>query len=112
MTALGYGNNFVVLLKLIAFFRRTARDQALYFAVAIVPSEFRADAAQRQAHADGEILRVLGVQVIRVRIIGMREGIQIGLHDVGVVELVEGADFAFVTVLNGLGYVGQIGSGI
>ena len=78
--ALRDGHNVVALLESFAFFRRTAVNELIHLAITIVLAELRADAEKRQVHADGKILRVLGVEVIRMGIVGMRQRVEVGLQ--------------------------------
>ena len=48
-------------------------------AITFFGTKFRADAEERQTHVDGKILGMADIQVIRMGIIGVGEGVQVGL---------------------------------
>ncbi len=82
LVALCDGDNIVAFLELFAFFRRTARNDLVNFAVTIVVAELCADAKKREAHADGKILRVVEIEVIRMGVVGMRQRVEIRLQNI------------------------------
>ena len=79
---------------------RTAGNEALDFGVAILAPQHRADADERQAHVDAEILQVGRAQIFRVRIVGLGEGIEEEFDLLFVVFLVNVAQHAVVAALD------------
>ena len=70
-----------------------------------------ADAEERQAHVDGKILRVLVVQIIRVRIVGVRERLEIRLEHIGAVPVGGHVEIPAVMAGQRVGNLGIIGFG-
>ena len=60
--------------------RRAAGNKALDFGVAIFRPQHRADADEREAHVDAEVLQVGFAQIFRVRIVGLGERVEEKLH--------------------------------
>ncbi len=83
--ALGHGDNPVADLDLFAFHRR-AGFEFLDLAIAVqVGRQHRADAKEREVHADSEVFGRAGVHVIGMRVVHMRQGREITLqHLVGI----------------------------
>ena len=60
--------------------RRAAGNKVFDFCVAILRAKHGADAHERKAHVNAEILQVGLAQVFRVRIVGLRERVEENLH--------------------------------
>ena len=60
--------------------RRTAGHEFVNFAIAVVGPQRRADADQGQVHGDGEVVPLRAPQVVRVRVIHMRQGVEIHIQ--------------------------------
>ena len=97
LIALRDGDDALFFVDLPAFVRRPAGDERVNGAVTIVLGQLRADAAKLQAHADAKIRRVLLVQVIRVRVVGVGERDEIKLQHVVAVPIGEIVQVPVVT---------------
>ena len=77
--------------------RGTARDEAFDLRVAIFGPQHRADADEREAHVDAEILQVGLAQILGVRVVGLGERVEEKLHLLVLVLFVNVASEAIVT---------------
>src|SRR5690606_10294914 len=68
--------------QLLGLLGRTGGNQADDLHVLVVALQDGADALQRQAHVDVEVLGVVRRQIVGVRIVGLRESVDVGLEDV------------------------------
>ena len=59
---------------------RTSRHERLDFREAIFAAQHRADADQRKAHVDAEILYISFAEIFRMRIVGLGECVEEKLH--------------------------------
>ena len=85
LVALRDGDDAVFFVHLLALRRRAAGHERADGAIAVVLAELRADAEQREVHADGKILRMGRAEIIRVRVVGVAQPVQVGLqHPVAV----------------------------
>ena len=80
--------------------RGAARDEALDFGVAVFAAQHRADPDQRQAHVDAEVFQVGRAQVFRVRIVGLRQRVEVKFDLLFVIFLVDVAQHAVVAALD------------
>ena len=78
-------------------------NEAFDFGVAVFAPQHRADADEREAHVDAEILQVRRAQVFRVRIVGLGERVEEELDLLFIIFLVDVAQHAVVAALDQLG---------
>ncbi|VTQ27132.1 Uncharacterised protein [Pseudomonas aeruginosa] len=96
--ALGDADDLVGGGDLLALRRRAGRHQAYDLDVVVVALQHRADAFQREAHVDVEVFRVVRRQVLGVRIVGLGEGVDVGLEDVFAAGLLEARQLVLVAL--------------
>ena len=73
--ALADGDDAVGGLQVPAHIRRPAFDEPLHHRVFVFRAQHRADAFQRQRHVDVEVRRVAWREILRVPVVGLREGV-------------------------------------
>ena len=80
LIALRNGDDALFFVDETAFVRRPAGDERLDGAITEILGQLRADAKKREAHFNRKILRVLLVEIIRVRVVGVGERVEINLQ--------------------------------
>ena len=98
LAALRHGHDAVAGLELFVLGGGAAGHEPGDLAVTVVEPEFRADAEEREVHADGELVQSLLVEIIRVRIIDVRQGREVFAQHVLVVPVGKHAEAALVAV--------------
>ena len=93
---MGDGDDAVVGLEFFAIDGGTAGHQFHDFAVAILGPELRADAEERETHADGEIFRGRLAHVVGVGIVDVGQGVHVNLKDLVTVEVAQHPQLAVV----------------
>ena len=73
--ALAHRDDAIGGLQRAAEIRRPALHQAVYHGVLVLGAQHRADAFERQRHVDVEVRRIPGREVLRVLVVGLREGV-------------------------------------
>ena len=92
-------DDFIARLEQPAFCRRSAGDKRADDAIAVCLAQLRPDAEKAEAHLDGKLRRVLHVEIIRVRVVGMRKRVEVNLQNVGAVRIGHLAQQPVVTPL-------------
>ena len=104
---LGHADDLVGRCHLLGFVSRACRHQTYDLHLVIVALQDGTDAFQGQTHIDIEIFRVIWRQIIGVRVVGHRKGVDVGLEDILGTGLVQACQLVFVALgqqfLNGLG---------
>ena len=98
LVALGHSDHPVGGAQLPLFGGRAAGHQAHHLGVAVLVLQHRADAFQRTAHADVEVLGIMRREIVGVRIKGLGEGVHVGLEHVLGGVLTNPAELAFIAV--------------
>ena len=112
---MGDGGDFIVHLEFALDGRRAAGDEFDDLRVPVLAAQHRADADERQAHVDGEILHLARTHVLAVRIVRERQRVEEILRLVLLGLLVQGAQETVVPLADdGLGpgevWLGLVGS--
>ncbi len=100
--ALGHGGYSVAHFQPSIHLRRAAGNKVLYFCVAILRAKHGADAHERQAHVNAEVLHVGLAQILRVRVVGLGQRVEKKLHLLVLVLLVDVAGEPIITAPNQL----------
>ncbi len=104
--ALGHADDLVRRGDLLGLVGRTCRHQTHDLHLVIVALQDGTNAFQRQTHVDIKVFRVIWRQIIGVRVVGHREGVDVGLEDIFGTGLVQTRQLILVALgqqlLNGL----------
>ncbi len=96
MRALGHRDDAVIGFDRPAAFGGAARHQPLNLAVAILRPEQGADPVERQLHANRKSLQLRFAEILRVRVVHVRERRQINLEHVVIIIFLERPQYAGV----------------